>query len=92
MDGRQKFLKNPISRFLDWFDKHTTENLLLIAFITYLQIPHFVWAGDAILKTGFVFGANPILDFFLYGIDLIEVIPMVSLTLLVIAKIKNRNH
>ncbi len=79
-----------LTKFLDWFDMHTTGNIIISLIITYLQIPHFIWAGDAYLRLGIVSHVHPILDFFLYGIDLIEIIPMISLTLVAIAKIKKR--
>ena len=51
-------------RFWDWYNRHTTESLLVTGIILFMQIPHMVWAGDAILQSGVVWGANPILDFF----------------------------
>ena len=50
-----------------------------------------VWAGDAILQTGMVWGVNPILDFLLYGIDLIEVIPMINIGMLIYSRIRRRH-
>lgn len=76
-----------LRRFLYWYEKHTTQSLAITALILFMQIPHMVWAGDAILQTGVVWGANPILDFFLYGIDLVEIIPMISVTLAIVSKV-----
>ena len=75
-------------RFWDWYNRHTTESLLVTGIILLMQIPHMVWAGDAILQSGVVWGANPILDFFLYGIDLVEIIPMVNVAMMIYSKIK----
>ena len=75
-------------RFCDWYNRHTTESLLVTGIILFMQIPHMVWAGDAILQSGVVWGANPILDFFLYGIDLVEIIPMVNVAMMIYSKIK----
>ncbi len=77
-------------RFWDWYNRHTTESLLVTGIILFMQIPHMVWAGDAILQSGVVWGANPILDFFLYGIDLVEIIPMVNVAMMIYSKIKKR--
>ena len=55
-----------------------------------MQIPHMVWAGDAILQSGVVWGANPILDFFLYGIDLVEIIPMINVGMLIYNKVRKK--
>ena len=74
-----------------WYERHTTESLLITAVIIYIQIPHMVWAGDAILQTGMVWGVNPILDFLLYGIDLIEVIPMINIGMLIYSRIRKRH-
>jgi hypothetical protein len=82
---------NTWDRFWTWYERHTTKSLFIMAVIIYIQIPHMVWAGDAILQSGVVWGANPILDFLLYGIDLIEVIPMISVGMMIYAKIK-KNH
>lgn len=38
-----------------------------------IQIPHFLWNGDLLLEMGYVSRVNPVLDFILYGIDLIEI-------------------
>jgi len=37
---------------------------------------------------GMISHVNPILDFFLYGVDLIEVIPMINIAMLIYSKIK----
>tara|TARA_R100000908_G_C3747040_1_gene142180 strand:- start:256 stop:543 length:288 start_codon:yes stop_codon:yes gene_type:complete len=82
-------------RFWDWYNRHTTESLLVTGIILFMQIPHMVWAADAILQSGVVWGANPILDFFLYGIDLVEIIPMVNVAMMIYSKIKKgktRSH
>ncbi len=76
------------TRFWTWYEKHTTQSLGITALILFMQIPHMVWAGDAVLQTGFVWGANPVLDFFLYGIDLIEIIPMISVAMLIYSRVR----
>ena len=78
------------NRFWEWYNKHTTESLFITAIILFMQIPHMVWAGDAILKSGVVWGANPILDFFLYGIDLVEIIPMINIGMLIYNKVRKK--
>ena len=77
--------------FWSWYERHTTESLLITAVIIYIQIPHMVWAGDAILQTDMVWGVNPVLDFLLYGIDLIEVIPMINIGMLIYSRIRNKH-
>ena len=38
-----------------------------------------IWAGDVYFKTGFISHLNPVLDFALYGIDLIELISLATI-------------
>ena len=77
-------------KFWGWYERHTTKSLLITAIIIYIQIPHMVWAGDVFLQTGIISYHNVVLDFFLYGIDLIEVIPMITVAMLIYSKIKKR--
>ena len=81
---------NTWDRFWKWYDQHTTKSLFVTAIIIYIQIPHMVWAGDVFLQTGIISYHNVVLDFFLYGIDLIEVIPMITVAMLIYSKIKKR--
>lgn len=80
-----------ITRFLDWYERHILESLLITAIILYLQIPHTIAAADCFFTLGIgIIHYNPILDFFLYGIDLLEIIPLISITIAIIAKIRHR--
>ena len=81
---------NTWDRFWTWYETHTTKSRLVMAIIIYIQIPHMVWAGDVFLQTGIISYHNVVLDFFLYGIDLIEVIPMITVAMLIYSKIKKR--
>ena len=82
---------NPITKFLDWYERHITEGLLISAIILYLQIPHSWWALECIFGGGVLHGHGVIVDFFLYGIDTLETIPIIGITLAIIAKVrKNR--
>ena len=81
---------NTWDKFWVWYERHTTKSLLITAIIIYIQIPHMVWAGDVFLQTGIISYHNAVLDFFLYGIDLIEVIPMITVAMLIYSKIKKR--
>ena len=85
-----------IRRFLEWWETKLLITSGLMSLILILQIPHFLWAGDVLAKTGTVYGVNPILDFILYGIDLIE-IPLIALALLnfmayLQKKVKKKKH
>jgi len=81
---------NTWNKFWSWYDRHLTKSLFLTAFILYLQIPHMVWAGDVYLQLGIIAHHNPILDFFLYGIDLIEILPMINIGFIIYAKLRKK--
>ena len=81
---------NTWNNFWSWYDRHLTKSLFLTAFILYLQIPHMVWAGDVYLQLGIIAHHNPILDFFLYGIDLIEILPMINIGFIIYAKLRKK--
>ena len=77
-------------KFWSWYDRHTTESLLITAIIIYMQIPHMVWAGDVYLQLGIISHIHPVLDFFLYGIDLVEIIPMINIGMLIYNRIRKK--
>jgi len=81
---------NEWDRFWGWYDKHTTKSLVITAIIIYMQIPHMIWAGDVYLQLGIISHIHPVLDFFLYGIDLVEVLPMINIGMLIYNKARKR--
>jgi hypothetical protein len=78
------------TRFWNWYERHITESLILTAVIIYIQLPHMVWNADLFLETGMIARTNIVLDFFLYGVDLIEVIPMINVGMLIYSRIRKR--
>jgi len=81
---------NSWDRFWGWYDKHTTKSLIITAVIIYMQIPHMIWAGDVYLQLGVISHIHPVLDFFLYGIDLVEILPMINIGMLIYNKIRKK--
>jgi hypothetical protein len=81
---------NSWDRFWGWYDKHTTKSLVITAIIIYMQIPHMIWAGDVYLQLGVISHIHPVLDFFLYGIDLVEILPMINIGMLIYNKMRKR--
>ena len=80
-----------IGVFLDWYERHMTKSLLVSAIILYLQIPHTITAAECFFgdhNHTYLFGKNIVLDFLLYGIDLLELIPIISITLLITARVR----
>ena len=76
--------------FWNWYEKHTTKSLVVTAVIIYMQIPHMIWAGDVYLQAGLISHIHPLLDFFLYGIDLIEMIPMINIGMIIYSKLRKK--
>ena len=70
-----------IKRFIKWWESKLQISLGFLVFTHIAQIPHFLWGGDAIAQTGYVYGVHIMYDFILYGIDLIE-IPAIVIALL----------
>ncbi len=70
---------NPLIAFVNWYTRNIEKSILITLGILLLQIPHFLWGGDVILQSGMIAGANPVSDFVLYSIDLLE-IPLIVKT------------
>ena len=84
---------NVWERFWQWYERHLTESLLLTAVVIYIQIPHMIWNADLMLETGLeIAHVNPVLDWFLYGIDLVEVFPMINLGMIIYTKVRKKIH
>lgn len=81
---------NTWDRFWTWYERHTTKSLVVMAVIIYIQIPHMWWNLDLYLELGMISRTNPVLDFFLYGVDMIEIIPMISVAMMIYSKLKKR--
>ena len=79
-------------RFWSWYDRHITESLVLTAFIIYIQIPHMFWNADLYLEAGMISRVHPVLDFFFYGVDLIEVFPMINVGFLIYSRIRKKKQ
>ena len=80
---------NTWNKFWSWYDRHLTKSLFLTAFILYLQIPHTISAAECFFDGNVgLFGVHPVTDFLLYGIDLLECIPIIGVTLAIVARVK----
>lgn len=81
------------NRFCKWYEKRVIESLLISTVILYLQIPHTITAAECFFSdTNYMFGVNPISDFLLYGIDLLELIPIIALTSQLYAQIQKKRR
>jgi len=60
-------------------------------FTHWLQIPHMLWAGDCFLDGNLICNQyGPIVDFALYGVDLLEIPAIIVVTLAFLARYGNR--
>ena len=50
------------------------------------------WNADLYLEAGMISRVNPVLDFFFYGIDLIEVFPMINIGFLIYSRIRKKKE
>ena len=55
-----------------------------------IQIPHMVWNADLMLQAGYVSRVHPILDWFLYGVDLIEIVSIINVGMIMYSLLKKR--
>jgi len=78
-----------IHRFFEWYNRRMVESLTISAVILYLQIPHSWWALECIFGQGILHGHGIVVDFLLYGIDTLEMIPIIAITLTIIARVRN---
>ena len=80
-----------IPRFFYWWDKKLLKiSLGFLVFTHIIQIPHFLWGGDAIVKTGYVYGVDITYDIILYSIDLIEIPAIIVVVLSFIGRVTKK--
>ncbi len=78
-----------LTRFYHWYERQIEKSLLISAIILYLQIPHSLWAFQCIYGEGFMHH-NIATDFLLYGIDTLELIPIIGVTSSLIILIRKK--
>ena len=79
-----------IHRFFEWYNRRMVESLTISAVILYAQIPHSWWALECVFGEGILHGHGMVVDFFLYGIDTLELIPIIGVTMAIISKIRHK--
>ena len=67
-------------------------SIIIIAIIQFIQVPHMVWNADIMLEAGIVSRVHPILDWFLYGVDLIEIVSIVNVGMIMFSLLKKRHR
>lgn len=81
---------NAWKRFWNWYENKILGSVIIIAVIQFIQIPHMVWNADLYLETGIISRVHPALDFFLYGVDLIEIVSIVNVGMIMYSLFQKR--
>lgn len=82
---------NHWSRFWGWYEKRILGSVILIAVIQFIQIPHMVWNADLMLQSGLISRIHPILDWFLYGVDLIEIVSIINIGMIMYSLLRKKH-
>ena len=90
MDGKEQM--NIWARFWNWYENKILGSIILIAIIQFIQIPHMIWNADMMLEMGNISRIHPVIDWFLYGVDLIEIISIINVGMIMFSLIKKRNR
>jgi len=83
---------NVWTKFWNWYENKILGSVILIAIIQFIQIPHMVWNADMMLEMGTISRVHPILDWFLYGVDLIEIVSIINVGMIMVSLIRKRNR
>ena len=81
---------NAWNKFWKWYENKILGSIIIIAIIQFIQVPHMVWNADIMLEAGIVSRVHPVIDWFLYGVDLIEIISIVNVGMIMFSLIKKR--
>ena len=73
------------NRFWNWYEKQLMGSLAFLLMVHIVQIPHMVWAADTYLQLGIISRIHPVLDFILYGVDLVELLSLAQIIMLIYA-------
>ena len=83
---------NPWTKFWNWYENKILGSIVIIAIIQFIQIPHMVWNADMMLEMGNISRVHPIIDWFLYGVDLIEIVSIINVGMIMFSLLKKRNR
>ena len=73
------------NRFWNWYEKQLMGSLAFLLMVHVVQIPHMIWAADDYMELGMISRIHPILDFLLYGVDLVELLSLAQIIMLIYA-------
>lgn len=78
------------NKFWKWYEDKILGSVIVIAIIQFIQVPHMVWNADLMLETGYVSHIHPVLDWLLYGVDLIEIVSIINVGMILFSLLKKR--
>ena len=90
MDGKKQM--NVWTKFWNWYENKILGSIILITIIQFIQIPHMIWNADMMLEMGTISRVHPVIDWFLYGVDLIEIISIINVGMIMFSLLKKRNR
>jgi len=83
---------NAWTKFWNWYENKILGSVIIIAIIQFIQIPHMIWNADLMLEAGYVSRVHPLIDWLLYGVDLIEIVSIVNVGMIMFSLIKKRRE
>ena len=73
------------NRLWNWYEKQLMGSLAFLLMVHVVQIPHMIWAAGVYMELGMISRIHPILDFLLYGVDLVELLSLTQIIMLIYA-------
>ena len=80
------------TRFWKWYENKILGSIIVIAIIQFIQIPHMIWNADMMLESGLVSRVHPVIDWFLYGVDLIEIVSIINVGMIAYSLVTKRQQ
>ncbi len=83
---------NAWNKFWNWYENKILGSIVIIAVIQFIQIPHMVWNADLYLDIGVIARVHPVIDWLLYGVDLIEIVSIINIGMIIFSLVKKRRN
>lgn len=81
-----------MKKFWDWYKTKLAESITFVFVIHVLQLPHMLWANSCFTHTASVCNLNPILDWILYSVDLLEIPSIINVIFLMLFHWKKKHE
>lgn len=81
---------NVWEKWWNWYENKVLGSVIVIAIIQIIQIPHMIWNLDLYLQWGNISRVNPVIDWLLYGVDLIEIVSIIQVSFILYSMIRKR--